>query len=253
MIYFLSGAFFLTAALYASVGFGGGSTYSALLILAGTNFQAVPILALACNILVVSGNTLRYAQTGNLDWRALVPALSVSIPMAWIGGRIPVSEYVFSALLGIVLLLTSLVMMAQRSGLATAQEGPQRNALILVPVGAAAGFLAGLVGIGGGIFLAPVLYRMKWSHEKAIAAACSLFILLNSLSGMAGQAAKLNDAGALQGVYPYLPLLGAVLVGGWIGNRYGVFHMRADHLRRITALLILIVAARLLFIVWEMS
>lgn len=252
MIYALFVAFFLTAGLYASVGFGGGSTYNALLILAGTDFQIVPIIALACNVLVVTGNTVRYAQTGNLDWRRLLPALSLSVPMAWVGGRIPVSELVFSAVLGIVLLLTSVSLLLQSAAQPVEENSPRRTALVLMPTGAACGFLAGLVGIGGGIFLAPVLYWIRWSHEKAIAAACSLFILLNSLSGIAGQATKLGDLGTFERVSPFLPLLGAVLVGGWIGNRLGVFHMHAKHLRRMTALLILIVAVRLLYKVWEM-
>lgn len=253
MTYLLGGLFFLTAALYASVGFGGGSTYNALLILFGVDFRVVPLIALACNILVVSGNTFRYTHTGNLEWRALLPALSLSIPMAWLGGRIPVSEFAFSALLGIVLLLTSLSMMFQPSWERTVTDAPRRHSIILVPVGAATGFLAGLVGIGGGIFLAPVLYWLKWSHEKAIAAACSLFILLNSLAGLAGQTAKLSDLGTLEMIQPYLLLLPAVLAGGWIGNRFGVFSMQPSHLRRVTAILILIVSIRLLIKVWNMA
>ncbi len=253
MIYVLAGLFFLTAALYASVGFGGGSTYSALLILSGADFRVVPLIALACNIIVVSGNTLRYAHTGNLDWRGLAPALSLSIPMAWIGGSIPVSESTFSALLGIVLLLTGLSMMIETRTQRAKAAPAQHRGLILAPVGAFAGFVAGLVGIGGGIFLAPILYWLNWSHEKGIAAACSLFILLNSVSGMAAQASKLNDLGTLELAYPFLPLLPAVLAGGWIGNRFGVFRMRPSDLKRLTAILILIVSARLLYKVWKMN
>ena len=249
----LIAAFFVTALLYASVGFGGGSTYNAVLILSGADFRIVPLVALACNILVVSGNIVRYGLTGNLRWRALLPALSLSVPMAWLGGRIPVSEFVFSALLGIVLLLTGLSMLLQRRWEQPPDDTKSNRALILVPVGAATGFLAGLVGIGGGIFLAPVLYWIRWSHEKAIAAACSLFILLNSISGLAGQAAKLSSLGTLQLAKPYWPLLPAVLIGGWIGNRFGVFNMRASDLRRGTAILILIVAVRLLYKVWRMA
>ncbi|MGB2178464.1 MAG: TSUP family transporter, partial [Hyphomonas sp.] len=100
-------------------------------------------------------------------------------------------------------------------------------------------------------FLAPVLYWIRWSHEKAIAAACSLFILLNSMSGLAGQAAKLSSVGTLQLAKPYLPLLPAVLIGGWLGNRFGVLKMQPDHLRQGTAILILIVAVRLLYKVWR--
>ncbi len=251
MVYVLPVIFFITAALYASVGFGGGSTYNAVLILSGADFRIVPMIALACNILVVSGNTLRYGMTGNLKWRALLPALALSVPLAWLGGRVPVSEFVFSALLGLTLMLTGLSMLFQNRWKQPSEASSSSRALILLPVGAGTGFLAGLVGIGGGIFLAPVLYWIRWSHEKAIAAACSLFILFNSLSGLAGQASKLSNVGTLQLATPYLPLLPAVLVGGWIGNRYGVLRMQPDHLRHGTAILILIVAARLLYKVWR--
>lgn len=251
MVYVLPIIFFITAALYASVGFGGGSTYNAVLILSGADFRIVPLIALACNILVVSGNTIRYGMTGNLNWRALLPALALSVPLAWLGGRIPVSEFVFSALLGVTLLLTGLSMLFQNRWKRTNEDASPPSTLILLPVGAGTGFLAGLVGIGGGIFLAPVLYWIRWSHEKAIAAACSLFILLNSLSGLAGQATKLNNVGTLQQATPYLPLLPAVLIGGWIGNRFGVLKMSPAHLRRGTAILILVVAVRLLYKVWR--
>jgi hypothetical protein len=154
-------------------------------------------------------------------------------------------------LLGVTLLLTGLSMMFQNRWKQTSEGNSPSSNLILLPVGAGTGFLAGLVGIGGGIFLAPVLYWIRWSHEKAIAAACSLFILLNSVSGLAGQATKLSNVGTLQLATPYLPLLPAVLVGGWIGNRFGVLKMQPAHLRRGTAILILIVAVRLLYKVWR--
>ena len=247
MVPVLAVIFFITAALYASVGFGGGSTYNAVLILAGVDFRVVPLIALACNILVVSGNTARYLMKGHLQWRALLPTLSLSIPMAWLGGRVPVSEYTFSALLGGVLLLTGLSMLLPVRRQQPDEAPVAGRNLILAPVGAATGFLAGLVGIGGGIFLAPVLYWLRWSNEKAIGAACSLFILLNSLSGLAGQATKLSNLGTLELAMPFLPLLPVVVVGGWIGNRFGVLKMRPVDLRRGTAILILIVAGRLLY------
>ena len=251
MVYILPVIFFITAALYASVGFGGGSTYNAVLILSGADFRIVPVIALACNILVVTGNTIRYARTGNLDWRALLPALALSVPMAWLGGRIPVSEFMFSALLGVTLMLTGLSMLLQRRWKRPAEPTSSSRALVLMPVGAATGFLAGLVGIGGGIFLAPVLYWIRWSHEKAIAAACSLFILLNSASGMAGQAAKLSSVGTL----PACQALPATSPCGsdWRMDRQSLRRpeMQPNHLRQGTAILILIVAIRLLYKVWR--
>ena len=251
MVPMLAAVFFVTAMLYASVGFGGGSTYNAVLLLSGADYRIIPLVSLACNILVVSGNTVRYSLKGYLKWRTFLPALSLSVPLAWLGGRIPVSESMFSGLLGSVLLLTSVSMLFQKHWKQAPERATTGQSLLLVPIGGATGFLAGLVGIGGGIFLAPVLYWLKWGNEKTIAAACSLFILLNSLSGMAGQATKLGNLGTLDLVVPYLWLLPAVVTGGWIGNRFGVLKMRPADLRRGTAILILIVALRLLYKVWR--
>ncbi|MEP0313942.1 MULTISPECIES: sulfite exporter TauE/SafE family protein [Alphaproteobacteria] len=247
MQFFLIGFFFLTAILYASVGFGGGSTYNALLILSGADHRIIPLVALACNIIVVSGNTVRYARAGLLRTRALAPAMILSVPLAWVGGRIPINELVFSGLLGGVLLVTGLLMLLQPRNPSTAPAPlPPLSPLWLMPFGAGTGLLAGLVGIGGGIFLAPILYVMRWGDAQQIAAACSLFILVNSVSGIAGQAGKLADLGLVSLATPYWPLLPAVAVGGWIGNAFGIFRMPPARIRQATGILILIVAIRLL-------
>lgn len=247
MPHFLIGLFFITALLYSSVGFGGGSTYNALLILSGADFRIVPVIALACNIVVVMGNAVRYAASGYLRWKALAPGLLVSVPLAWIGGSVSMDERSFSALLGIILLLTAITMFFQERWQLARAADINAPVLILFAVGAACGFVAGLVGIGGGIFLAPCLYAINWGSEKSIAAACSLFILLNSISGMAGQVSKLESSGLLELATPYWPLIPAVMIGGWIGNRYGVLSMNPGHVRKGTALLILVVAMRLLW------
>ncbi|MEH6696585.1 MAG: sulfite exporter TauE/SafE family protein [Hyphomonas sp.] len=239
--------FFFTAILYSSVGFGGGSTYNALLIMFGTDFRIVPIVALACNIIVVSGNVLRYMRAGLMKVRTLAPAMVFSIPMAWVGGRIPINETLFTSLLGIVLLATGLLMLVQARNEATWQpRASPVPAIWLMPAGAATGLLAGLVGIGGGIFLAPILYAVRWGEAKQIAAACSLFILVNSASGIIGQAGKLSDMGIVSLALPYWPLLLAVAIGGWIGNAFGVFRLPPARVRQATGVLILIVAIRLL-------
>ncbi len=239
--------FFVTAALYASVGFGGGSTYNALLVMSGTDTLIMPLIALACNIVVVSGNVFRYWQAKILDFKRYVPLVVLSVPMAWLGGSLPISQKLFIGLLALALLFAGVRLLwnsflkKQDISTGTMRLGAVSTALI----GGGVGFYAGLVGIGGGIFLAPILYFARWGSAKAIAAACSFFILVNSIAGMAGQYSKLSDIGQVEAAYAYWPLLPAVFIGGLIGNYLGVFKIPEIWIKRLTAILILYVALRL--------
>jgi len=240
----LAALFFLTALLYGAAGFGGGSTYNALLVLAGTDYRSVPVIALACNILVVTVGSWRFARSGHVDWRRIWPLFVLSIPFAWLGGRLVVAETVFVGLLAASLLLAGLLMLWQPLWEKEAQ-GAVRSRWLEPVAGGALGFLAGLVGIGGGIFLAPLLYMLRWGPPKAIAGTCAIFILANSLSGLAGQLAKGSGAAGGEALATYWPLFPAVLVGGLIGSTLGSGRLDPKYVRILTALLILYVAARL--------
>ncbi|MHA6288142.1 sulfite exporter TauE/SafE family protein [Maricaulis sp. CAU 1757] len=245
----LIAAFLITATLYASVGFGGGSTYNALLVMGEADYRIIPAVALLCNLIVASGGVWRFAGTGDLSVRRLLPFLVASIPAAWIGGRLPVSETVFVGLLGCALLVSGVHLAVQRDTAQTAAgETPRRSPphLLAAGIGGAIGLLSGLVGIGGGIFLAPVLYVLKWGTPRQIAAASSLFILINSLSGLAGQLTKLQDMALLALAAPYWPLPLAVLVGGQVGSWLAGYRLSPTLIRRLTAILILYVAVRLI-------
>lgn len=239
--------FFLTAALYASVGFGGGSTYNALLVMSGTDTVIMPLIALACNIVVVSGNVFRYWRAKILNFKRYVPLIILSVPMAWLGGSLPISQKLFIGLLAMALVFAGVRLLWH--SIANPKTEPNGdNRLGPVPtalIGGGVGFYAGLVGIGGGIFLAPILYFARWGSAKAIAAACSFFILVNSAAGMAGQYSKLSGQGQLEAAYAYWPLLPAVFVGGLIGNYLGIFKIPEIWIKRLTAILILYVALRL--------
>lgn len=246
----LFATFLVTALLYASVGFGGGSTYNALLVMSGADHRVLPAIALVCNVIVVSGGVWRFSRTGDLSLRRLMPFLAASVPAAWMGGRIPVSETLFIGLLGGALLLSG-VHLAFQKGAETETREPvaqsRNHRLFAAGIGGAIGLLSGIVGIGGGIFLAPVLYLMRWGRPRQIAAASSLFILVNSLSGLAGQLMKLQDLALLSLAAPYWPLPIAVLIGGQAGSWLAGDKLDPGIIRRLTALLILYVAARLLW------
>ncbi len=243
----LAGIFFVTAILYAAVGFGGGSTYNALLVLHGADYRILPAIALACNLVVVSGGLLRFHQAGLISVPRLAPFLVGSIPAAWIGGRIPVSEIWFIGLLGGALLISGLRLATQAPPTSKTDVTVPTSSTLALGVGGAIGFFSGLVGIGGGVFLAPVLYFLNWDSPRRIAAACSLFILANSLSGLLGQVMKLQDMSILPLIVPYWPMLVAVLVGGQIGSWLATKGLQPVIMKRLTALLILYVAVRLLY------
>lgn len=237
-------AFFGTALLYAAVGFGGGSTYNALLVLAGTDYRAIPAVALVCNILVVAVGTSRFAAAGHIQWRRIWPLFTLSVPMAWLGGRMPIAEKTFIGLLALALLAAGIAMLlqGQREGLADISSAPS----IVEPlVGGALGLLAGLVGIGGGIFLAPVLHLLRWGGAKAIAGTCAVFILVNSIAGLAGQFAKADQFSRVDALAAHWALFPAVLVGGAAGSAVGSGPLKARYVRLATALLVLYVAVRL--------
>ena len=242
----LASLFLVTASLYASAGFGGGSTYTALLVLAGTEFHLIPLIALSCNIVVVMGGVWRFHKVGALRIKPLLPFLIGSIPAAWIGGRLPISETLFIGLLSVALLLAGLRLLFVKLPERGNETRPTPMPLAVL-IGTVLGGLAGLVGIGGGIFLAPVLYGLKWGKPRQTAAACSFFILVNSVAGLFGQMLKFQDQNILDQIPTYFPLILAVFVGGQIGAWLSSKKLNPILLKRITACLILVAAVRLLW------
>ncbi len=234
--------FALVALAYASVGFGGGSTYNALLALSGIEYALIPIIALACNIVVVTGGTLRYCRAGLYDARAIVPLIAVSAPAAFVGGLIPLRETTFFLILGTGLLFSALALLFS-------PDKSKKRAIppgTLLALSGATGLLAGMSGIGGGIFLAPLLHLVRWAEAKRIAAFASLYILINSIAGLAGQFAKSGFEQLAEVATEYWPLLVAVLIGGQVGGMIGLRLFDAKLLRWATAILVGYVAIRLL-------
>ncbi|MBO9510828.1 sulfite exporter TauE/SafE family protein [Erythrobacter sp. A6_0] len=236
-------AFFATALLYASVGFGGGSTYSALLALAGLDYRVLPLVSLACNIVVVAGSTIRFSRAGILPWRRALVLTGLAAPAALLGGLTPIGERNFLLLLGASLVMTGLTLLIP---VAKSSEEHATKAARFAPLAAPPlGYLAGLVGIGGGIFLAPLLHLVRWAEAKSIAATAALFILVNSLFGLVGQILKGGEGRFEAAVGFGLPLLVAVAIGGQIGSYLVVRFLPQRWIRWITAGLTLFVGVRL--------
>ena len=244
----LTALFLVIAVAYSAVGFGGGSSYNALLILSGMDYRLVPAIALSCNILVVTGGVAHHVRAGNLSAGALLPFVLLSIPMAWVGGRIPVSEQAFIGLLGFSLLVAALQMIRQPSK-ARAGHGLGRKQFWLVAtgLGGAIGLLGGITGIGGGIYLAPLIYLLRLAPPRTVAGISSGFILVNSIAGLAGQLMKAGGYSPLDGWLGAWPLFIAVIVGGQVGSRLSAYRLPETWIKRLTALLILYVALRLIW------
>jgi uncharacterized membrane protein YfcA len=240
-------AFIVVAFLYASVGFGGGSTYTAILIESGMAYDLVPPVSLLCNVVVVTGGVYHFAKAGHLDLRFALPLVLTSVPAAFLGGYIRLEEASFLTILGLALFVAGILMvMDRRWGSETGASNPL-GLPALLGIGAVLGALAGVTGIGGGIYLAPVLHLMRIADARVVAATCSLFILVNSIAGIGGQLLKLgSQAGVLLNT-AYLVLPIAVLVGGQLGSRLGATWLPAAPIRRLTGVVILTVSLRLLW------
>jgi len=241
----LSIFFFITAILYSSVGFGGGSTYLALMLIWDIPYYIFPILALFCNIIVVSGNSFNYIKSGNLNLKLLIPYLIGSIPFAFMGASISINKDLFEILLFFVLIVAGIFLLIESKSFNKDQiKIKQIPKLLSLSIGSLIGLVSGIVGIGGGIFLSPFLFLMKAGHPKHIATTASLFILINSIFGVAGQLTKnivFNE------FLNYLPLFLAVLIGGQIGNFLNINFISNKTLSLITSLLVIFVAARMGF------
>ncbi|MFN8314686.1 MAG: sulfite exporter TauE/SafE family protein [Cyclobacteriaceae bacterium] len=237
-------AFFIIALVYSSVGFGGGSSYLAVLALpvVGLAFPVIRSTALFCNLIVVTGGLIVFYREGKLSMRDAWPYLLGSVPMAYIGGKWPIQEQTFFILLGFTLVVVPFLLWFQPE-VNQADSGRQASPVVKGLIGGAVGLLSGLVGIGGGIFLSPILHFLRWSEARRISALASLFIFVNSIGGLAGQFRRGIpdfDPGFL------VPLLMAVFLGGQIGSQLGVKTFNPIYIKRITAVLILIAGLNIL-------
>ena len=202
-----------------------------------------PVIALSCNIIVVSGNCFNYIRAGNLNLRLLYPYLISSIPLAYVGGSLSIEKQLFEILLFLVLLVAGTLLLINFKSYDDKDE-IYRKIPIFIPIliGGFLGFISGTVGIGGGIFLSPILFLLRTGRPKHIVTTASLFILINSISGIIGQ---LTKNAVLVEIQNYWYLLIVVLIGGQVGNFLNLKIFPTRILALVTAALVLFVAIRI--------
>ena len=237
--------FLVTAILYSSVGFGGGSTYLALLLIWQIPYFIFPVIALSANIIVVTGNCFNYIRAGNLNIKLLIPYLFGSIPLAYIGGSLSIEKELFELFLFLILLIAGTLLIFNFKSYNDEKKIYKKiPILVSIPIGCIIGFISGVVGIGGGIFLSPILFLLKAGKPKHIVTTASLFILINSIFGIIGQLSKNAVLAELQN---YWYLLISVLIGGQIGNFLNLKIFPSRVLSLVTGALVIFVAARMGF------
>lgn len=240
--------FFLVAALYSSVGLGGGSSYVAILAIAGVHYELIPTTALTLNVVVTVIGAYNYWRGGHLSWKLVGTFLIASVPMSYLGGAITLDRQVFYLLLLITLIFVAArIYLLGELRLLPGLNTWQKLALSLL-LGAILGFIAGTMGIGGGIYLVPLIIVLGLASEKQAAAAGAVFVLLNSTAGLAARLQR--------GVFDLelmLSLVGAVILGGFIGSHFGSRRFRPRTIQKMLGSVTLIAIILLTRKIWMQS
>lgn len=231
---------FLVAFLYSTVGHGGASGYLALMAVFSIAPAVMKPTALLLNLFVSLTSFIQFYRGGHFSWKVFFPFAIASVPMAFLGGMVTVDTVIYKKMLGALLLLPAARFLFFQSFRADEIKKPDTGLSLLT--GAAIGFLSGLIGIGGGIILSPVLLLLKWSDLKQTAGISALFIFVNSLSGLAGQVTKGIEFST--GMYIYVII---AFAGGICGAYFGALRFRQDILRYVLAAVLAVAAFKLLF------
>ena len=234
--------FFLVALLYSSVGHAGASAYLGVMALSGAPPSITKPTALALNIVVASIASVKFYRARCFSWPLFWPFAATSIPLAFLGGAITLPGSVYKVAVGLVLMLSAirLVLPSNRPGL----RSPSRPRLWLaLLIGAGIGFLSGLIGVGGGIFLSPLLVLAGWSDARTASGVAAPFILANSIAGLLGAPSSLAS------IPSGLPVwVAAVVVGGWMGADWGSKRLRNDWIRRLLAVVLIAAGLKLVLV-----
>lgn len=231
---------FIVAFLYASVGHGGASGYLALMAIWGITPEVMKPTALLLNLFVSLTSFIQFYRGGHFKWKIFLPFAIASIPLAYFGGRVTVDEMIYKKILGILLLIPIVRFLFFPN--IKVGELKKSNVPLSLLIGAIIGFLSGLIGIGGGIILSPVLLLLKWTDMKQTAAISAIFIFVNSLSGLAGQLRKGIEFSP--DMYAYVAI---AFVGGIFGAYFGSLKFKQTILKYLLAVVLMMAAYKLLF------
>lgn len=238
-------AVFIVAMLYSSVGHGGASGYLAVMAFLAVAPEVTRPTALVLNLFVASIGTYQFWRAGYFSWRILWPFAAASIPMAFVGGFLTLPTNVYKMVLGVVLILAAVRLAWRISSIA---EIKHPNIAIGLVIGGLIGLLSGLVGVGGGIFLTPILLLMNWSETKVAAGVSVAFILVNSIAGLFGNW-LLGKNTALSSLPSDVWLwIGAAVIGGLVGSTLGSKKYNSITLRRVLAVVLLFAGVKLIFV-----
>ena len=235
-------ALFVVAVLYSAVGHAGASGYIAVLTLFGYSAQAIRPISLVLNILVATIGTVQFARAGHFRWTLFWPFAALAVPLAFVGGYVTLPTHWLKVLIGVVLLASAAKLLA-KPGRDDATRAPDRA--VALGVGGGLGLLAGLTGTGGGIFLTPVLLMMRWAPTKQASAVSATFILVNSISGLAGFLAGPSAASAFNAQLGWFAA--AAVAGGALGATLGARRLAPDAIKRLLAVVLVIAGLKLVF------
>jgi len=235
--------FFLAALLFSSVGHGGASAYLAVMALLGVAPESMRPAALLLNVLVASIGVYKFHRAKAFSWQLFWPLAIMSVPMAFVGGLIQLSPQFYKPLVGAALLFAAIQIFRKTRKHALQSNIHEPSRPVLFGLGAGLGLLSGLSGIGGGIFLSPILFLLNWAETKVISGVAAAFILANSVSGLMGVLTKQLVLPAYLGYWVV-----AVLLGGLIGAEFGSKRLTNSSIRRLLALVLVFAGGKML---WE--
>ena len=231
---------FLVAFLYSSVGHGGASGYLALMAIFAISPDVMKPTALLLNLFVSLTSFIQFYRGKHFNWKIFLPFAIASVPMAFVGGLIEIDAFIYKKILGVLLLIPVIRFLFFSN--VQVKEHEKANIILSLLIGAAIGFLSGLIGIGGGIILSPVLLLLKWTNMKQTAAISALFIFVNSVAGLAGQLTK--GIQFSPDMYLYVAI---AFVGGICGAYFGSLRFKQTLLKYMLAIVLAVAAYKLLF------
>lgn len=233
--YFVALLFFLIALIYSSVGLGGGSSYTALLAILGYSAMAIPIISLTLNLLVTSIGSYQFLRYRHGRWKLIMPFLITSIPMAYLGGALQLPKEIFFWLLFVSLCFVAARIYLWRETSLQIEMSPRAQFIASMLAGSVLGLVSGIVGIGGGIYLIPLIIILGLGTGKEAAACGAIFTWINSLSGLLARL-QYNRIELVE----HLPLIIAVVLGGLLGAWVGAARFSAQTLEKVLGLIILL-------------